>query len=58
MRIGKLCGGQVLYKYACRQSCDQAIEGMNRETQPHVIVEIGFDKALRRTETVVTEDSK
>lgn len=40
------------------ESCDQAIEGMNRETQPHVIVEIGFDKALRRTETVVTEDSK
>lgn len=40
------------------ESCDQAIEGMNGETQPYVIVEIGFDKALRRTETVVTEDSK
>lgn len=39
------------------ESCDQAIEGMNMETQPHVIVGIGFDKALRRAETVVTEDS-
>lgn len=39
------------------ESCNQAIEGMNRETQPCVIVEIGFDKALRRTEIIATESS-
>lgn len=30
------------------ESCDQAMEGMNGETQPYVIVEIGFDKALKK----------
>jgi len=39
------------------ESCDQATEGMNMETQLHVIVEIEFDKALRRAKTVMTENS-
>jgi len=40
------------------ESCDKAIGRHEHGTRPRVIVEIGFDKALRRAKTIVTENSK